>query len=80
MPALGAAAVTVLEGLPMVEPIASVAQITPAWLTQRLREGGHLDQGRVVSVEPHGQRSAAAGGQGFHARNRIKRCAVLLEG
>lgn len=56
----------------MVEPIASVDQITPAWLTQRLREGGHLTQGRVVSIEPHGQRSAATGGPGFHARNRIK--------
>lgn len=56
----------------MVEPIASVAQITPAWLTQRLREGGHLDQGRVVSVEPHGQQSDAAGGPGFHGGNRIE--------
>jgi len=64
----------------MAEPIASVAQITPAWLTQWLRKGGHLDQGRVVSVEPRGQQSAAAGGPGFHARNRIKRCAELLEG
>jgi hypothetical protein len=64
----------------MVEPIASVAQITLAWLTQRLREGGHLDQGHIVSVEPHGQRSDAAGGPGFHGGQYNQEMAELLEG
>src|SRR5436190_22312230 len=55
-----------------MKPISSITQITPAWVTQTLRQSGHLDQGNVVSVAPQGGQSASTEGPGFQSNNRIE--------
>ncbi|MCB0036122.1 MAG: aminoglycoside phosphotransferase family protein [Anaerolineales bacterium] len=55
-----------------MKPITSVDQITPAWLTQILRQRGHLNQGYVISVAAQGNHSTATEGPGFQRRNRIE--------
>jgi thiamine kinase-like enzyme len=55
-----------------MKPITSIAQITPAWLTDVLRAGGHLPQGHIVSIASPNESSAATRGPGFHASNQIE--------
>ncbi len=53
-------------------PITSIDQITPAWLTQILQDGGYLNQGRVIAIQPGGQQSVATGGPGFKSDHSIR--------
>jgi thiamine kinase-like enzyme len=55
-----------------VKPITSVAQITPDWLTQILRQRGYLDQGHVVSVATQSNPSNSTEGPGFQNSNRLE--------
>jgi hypothetical protein len=51
--------------------ISSPEQVTPAWLTEALRESGHLDRGEVVAVRPAaGRGPAITGGPGFRPSRR----------
>ena len=54
-----------------MKPIVSADQITPDWLTQVLRQSGHLGQGRVLSVAALGGGPAADAGPGFQSGNRL---------
>jgi hypothetical protein len=52
--------------------ISSPEQVTPAWLTEALRESGHLDRGEVVAVRPAaGRGPAITGGPGFRPSHRL---------
>jgi hypothetical protein len=55
----------------MGTPIARIDQVTPAWLTNVLRENGYLDRGEVVSVRPANV-SSLAGGPGFSPGNILE--------
>ena len=56
----------------MSNPISSIEQVTPAWLTQVLQEGGYLNDGRVTSIQAGDHRTAAVGGPGFNPGHSLK--------
>jgi hypothetical protein len=56
-----------------VTVISSIDQVTSVWLTQALRDGGHLVRGQAIAVEPAGGQ-AATGGPGFRPANCIRVC------
>ena len=58
---------TMTGSLPIPERL---EELTPAWLTDALRTGGHLDSGRVVDVHPE-QLGEGKGFLGDIARLRL---------
>jgi len=53
-------------------PITSIKQVTPEWLTQVLREEGHLNRGHVTAVHLGDQQATASEGPGFHPTHRLQ--------
>jgi len=55
-----------------MKPFTTADQITPAWLTHTLHQGGQLTQGHVTSVVVPGEGAAGSAGPGFQSHHCIE--------